>query len=335
MSGPLLEVKNLTTRFETDRGVVRAIDDVSLDVREGETVALVGESGSGKSVTALSILRLIATPPGTIESGSVTFRGTELLTLSEREMRKVRGAKISIVFQEPMSALNPVYRVGSQIVEAIRLHESVGRGEAKRRAIELLALVGVPSPADRAEAFPHELSGGLRQRVMIAMALACKPSLLIADEPTTALDASGQAQVLELLKKLQGELGMSILFITHDLGIVAEFATSVVVMYAGRVVESGPVDATFRRPLHPYTRALLASVPPAGSSLRPARPRRLAAIEGMVPDLATLGSACRFSDRCAVRKEAPDAHELCASEPGLRSLESGRRVRCHYAEALP
>lgn len=335
MTEPLLEVKNLTTRFETDRGVVRAVDDVSFDVGDGETVALVGESGSGKSVTALSILRLVATPPGTIESGSVMFRGADLLELPEKAMRSVRGAKIAIVFQEPMSALNPVYRVGSQIVEAIRLHESIGRSEAKRRAIEMLSLVGIPSPAERAEAFPHELSGGLRQRVMIAMALACKPSLLIADEPTTALDASVQAQVLELLKKLQGELGMSILFITHDLGIVAEFATRVVVMYAGRVVESGPVGETFRRPLHPYTRALLASIPPAGASLRRDRPRRLQAIEGMVPDLASLGPGCRFADRCTVRKESPETHELCASEPLLRSLADGRRVRCHYAESNP
>jgi peptide/nickel transport system ATP-binding protein len=332
MTGPLLEVKNLTTRFDAARGPVRAVDDVSFSIDEGETVALVGESGSGKSVTALSILRLIASPPGTIERGHVVFRGTDLLTLPEKDMRKVRGAGISIVFQEPMTALNPVYRVGSQIAEAILLHEKVGRREAKRRAIEMLERVGVPSASARAEAYPHELSGGLRQRVMIAMALSCKPGLLIADEPTTALDASIQAQVLELLKKLQTDLGMAILFITHDLGIVAEFASRVIVMYAGRVVESGPVDATFENPLHPYTRALIASVPPVDSSLRPDRPKRLPAIDGVVPDLATLGSECRFAERCSLRKSAPEAHGLCSVEPELEAASDGRRVRCHYAE---
>jgi|ERR1041385_6589609 oligopeptide/dipeptide ABC transporter ATP-binding protein len=333
MALPLLEVRNLTTKFETDRGVARAVDDVSFTVDDGTTVALVGESGSGKSVTALSILRLIASPPGTIERGEVLFRGVDLLKLPEKQMRSVRGAGISIVFQEPMTALNPVYRVGNQVAEAIRLHERVSRGDAKRRAVELLDLVGIPSPGERAAAFPHELSGGLRQRVMIAMALACKPGLLIADEPTTALDASVQAQVLELLKKLQQDLGMSILFITHDLGIVAEFAASVVVMYAGRIIESGPVGETFRHPLHPYTRALLSSVPPVDSSLRPDRPRRLSAIEGVVPDLATLGPGCRFAERCALRRSAPEAHPLCESEPDLRPFEENRRAaRCHYAE---
>jgi oligopeptide/dipeptide ABC transporter ATP-binding protein len=330
MTEPLLEVRNLTTRFDTDRGAVRAVDDISFRVDEGSTVALVGESGSGKSVTALSILRLIAAP-GTIESGHVIYRGVDLFALPEREMRKVRGAGISIVFQEPMTALNPVYRIGSQIVEAIRLHESVSRREAKRRAVEMLELVGVPSAADRAEAFAHELSGGLRQRALIAMALACRPGLLIADEPTTALDASVQAQVLELLGKLQGELGMGILFITHDLGIVAEFARKVVVMYAGRIVESASVNDLFRNPLHPYTRALLGSVPPVNSSLRPDRPRRLPTIDGVVPDLAKLDAGCRFADRCALRRSAPEAHPLCSSEPELREF-GDRRARCHYVE---
>jgi peptide/nickel transport system ATP-binding protein len=335
MTDPLLEVRNLTTRFDTDRGVVRAVDDVSFRVDEGKTVALVGESGSGKSVTALSILRLIASPPGVIESGHVFYRGRDLFTLSEKEMRKVRGAGISIVFQEPMTALNPVYRVGSQIAEAVRLHESVGRTAAKKRAIEMLEMVGVPSAKERARAFPHELSGGLRQRALIAMALACKPGLLIADEPTTALDASIQAQVLELLGKLQAELGMGILFITHDLGVVAEFANEVVVMYAGRVVESGSVGELFRRPLHPYTRALLGCVPPIGSSQSRNGPKRLSAIEGLVPDLARLEPGCRFAERCPVRLSAPEAHPLCASEPELRAVTDGRRARCHYAEASP
>ncbi|HEX7668880.1 MAG TPA: ABC transporter ATP-binding protein, partial [Polyangiaceae bacterium] len=246
MAEPLLSVRGLVTRFDTERASMRAVDDVSFDVPEGATVALVGESGSGKSVTALSILRLIASPPGTIEKGQILFRGRDLLLASEREMRRVRGGEISMVFQEPMTSLNPVYSVGSQIVEVIRLHEKTSRRDARTRAVELLTQVGVPAPETRVDAYPHQLSGGMRQRVMIAMALACRPALIIADEPTTALDVSVQAQVLELLRKLQGELGMSLLFITHDLGIVAELASEVVVLYAGRVVETGSVALVFR-----------------------------------------------------------------------------------------
>ena len=309
---------------------MRAVDDVSFEVPEGATVALVGESGSGKSVIALSILGLIASPPGTVEAGEVLFRGRDLRKLPERQLRHVRGKEIAMVFQEPMTSLNPVYTVGSQIVEAIRIHETVSRATAKRRAVELLGLVGIPSPKARIEAYPHELSGGMRQRVMIAMALACRPALLLADEPTTALDVSVQAQVLELLEKLQKELGMGLLFITHDLGVVAELASDIVVVYAGRVVETGPAPDVFRDPLHPYTRGLLASVPPAESSRRADRPRRLDAIGGIVPDLSALPRGCRFADRCALRRSSAAEQERCDTiEPELTVLPSGRSVRCH------
>jgi peptide/nickel transport system ATP-binding protein len=333
MPEPLLSVQNLVVRFDTERGPVRAVDDVSFDVPAGETVALVGESGSGKSVTALAILRLVASPPGSIASGKVLLEGQNLLELPERAMRKVRGAKVSMVFQEPMTSLNPVYSAGAQISEVIRLHERVSRREARRRAVEMLGLVGIPSPEQRADAYPHELSGGMRQRVLIAMALACRPRLLIADEPTTALDVSVQAQVLELLGRRKEEMGMSLLFITHDLGIVAEIASAVVVLYAGRVVEQAPVDALFDDARHPYTRGLLASAPPIDSSRRADRPRRLDAIDGIVPDLAALPRGCRFADRCALRKSKPPGHERCVQEePPLYVLSDGRRVRCYYGQ---
>jgi peptide/nickel transport system ATP-binding protein len=336
MVEPLLSVRNLTVRFDTARGPIRAVEDVSFEVPEGVTVALVGESGSGKSVTALSILRLIASPAGTIEKGEILFRGRNLLALPERDLRSVRGAQIAMVFQEPMTSLNPVYSVGRQIAEVIRLHEKASRGEARKRAIDLLGRVGIPSAETRVDAYPHELSGGMRQRVMIAMALACKPALLVADEPTTALDVSVQAQVLELLGKLQIESGMGLLFITHDLGIVAEVARDLVVLYAGRVVETGRVDAVFRDPRHPYTRGLLASVPPADSSRRTDRPRRLDAIDGIVPDLASLPAGCRFADRCAVLRSQPPGHERCTkTEPDLFAVADGRQARCYYGERLP
>jgi peptide/nickel transport system ATP-binding protein len=336
MPEPVLSVRGLVTRFDASNGSVRPVDGVSFDVPAGTTVALVGESGSGKSVTALSILRLIASPPGSIEAGQILFCGQDLMTLTEREMRAIRGAKISIVFQEPMTSLNPVYSVGSQIVEVIRLHERTSRRDARRRAVELLGQVGIAAAETRADAYPHQLSGGMRQRVMIAMALACRPSLLIADEPTTALDVSVQAQVLELLQKLQNELAMSLLFITHDLGIVAELASEVVVMYAGRVVETGSVNKTFREPLHPYTRGLLASVPPQDSSRRGDRPRRLPTIEGVVPDLAALPRGCRFADRCALRRAKPLGYERCTElEPELLAMPDGRRARCHFAGVTP
>ncbi|HEY8086405.1 MAG TPA: ABC transporter ATP-binding protein [Polyangiaceae bacterium] len=319
---PLLRVRDLVTSFRTDTGALRAVDQVSFDVPRATTVALVGESGCGKSVTALSILRLVATPPGRIESGKVELDGRDLLHLPEREMRDVRGNVVSMIFQEPMTSLNPVYTAGWQIMEAIRLHQKKSRGQARERTIELLRLVGIPEPAVQVDAYPHQLSGGQRQRVMIAMALACEPKLLIADEPTTALDVTIQAQILELLRDLQRRLSMSILLITHDLGVVAENAQEVVVMYAARVVERAGVRDLFARPMHPYTRGLLDSVPQA----RPTGSRRLRTIEGMVPDLRRLPSGCRFADRCPMRVE-----RCSAEEPPLEQVGEGRWSRCWRA----
>ncbi|HEX7663852.1 MAG TPA: ABC transporter ATP-binding protein [Polyangiaceae bacterium] len=327
---PLLDVKGLVTTFQTSEGELRAVDGATFDVRQGETVGLVGESGCGKSVTSLSVLRLIPSPPGKIKSGEILFEGKNLATLSEKEMRSLRGNAISMIFQEPMTSLNPVYDVGSQIVEAIRLHQKKSRSEARARAIELLGLVGIPSPATNASAYPHELSGGMRQRVMIAMALACEPKLLIADEPTTALDVTIQAQILELLKKLQAQMKMSVLLITHDLGVIAEYTDRVVVMYAGRVVEKAPVRELFARPLHPYTKGLLGSIPRIGKSTTiDGEKRRLPTIEGMVPTLLRLPKGCRFADRCSL------AIDLCREkEPELRELAPERFSRCHRAEEL-
>ncbi|HEY1697495.1 MAG TPA: ABC transporter ATP-binding protein [Polyangiaceae bacterium] len=321
---PLLRVRDLVTSFRTDTGAFRAVDHVSFDVARATTVALVGESGCGKSVTALSILRLVASPPGRIESGAVELEGRDLLPLPEREMRAVRGNVVSMIFQEPMTSLNPVYTAGWQIMEAIRLHQRKSRSEARGRAIELLRLVGIPEPTTRVDAYPHQLSGGQRQRVMIAMALACEPKLLVADEPTTALDVTIQAQILELLRELQQRLSMSILLITHDLGVVAENASRVVVMYAARVVERASTKELFARPLHPYTRGLLESIPQANA----AGSRRLRTIEGMVPDLRRLGPGCRFADRCPMRIEK------CAEEPPLEEVEPGRWSRCWRAKEV-
>jgi len=328
-SEPLLEVRNLVTTFHTDDGELRAVDAVSFDVRQGETVGLVGESGCGKSVTSLSILRLIPSPPGKIASGKILLEGQNLLDRSEKEMRTIRGNAISMIFQEPMTSLNPVYDVGSQIVEAIRLHQKKSRKEALERAVELLALVGIPSPKTNAGAYPHELSGGMRQRVMIAMALACEPKLLIADEPTTALDVTIQAQILELLKKLQDQLKMSVLLITHDLGVVAEYTDRVVVMYAGRVVERAPVRDLFARPKHPYTKGLLESIPKLGAVHHVGERRRLPTIEGMVPSLINLPRGCRFADRCGM------VIDICREkEPDLLEIAPERWSRCHRAEEL-
>jgi oligopeptide/dipeptide ABC transporter ATP-binding protein len=335
VSEPLLSVQGLVTTFRTDRGLVRAVDDVSFELASGDTLAIVGESGCGKSVTALSIMRLIASPPGTIAGGEIRFSGRDLLRLPERQMRELRGAQLSMIFQEPMTSLNPVYTIGSQIVEAIRIHRPVSRSAARERAVQMLSLVGIPSPAERIDAYPHQLSGGMRQRVMIAMALSCDPKLLIADEPTTALDVTIQAQILDLLRKLQADLGMSIVFITHDLGIVAEFAKRVVVMYAGRVVEQGTVSELFRNPLHPYTRGLLASIPPMGVSREVSkRPRRLPAIEGMVPSPFDLPPGCRFADRCDLQASKPPGYERCTEqEPELRQLAE-QSSRCYYSEVV-
>ncbi len=315
------------TSFRTESGTLRAVDGVSFDVPRATTVAVVGESGCGKSVTALSIMRLVAWPPGRIEGGSVELEGRDLLKIPERAMRDVRGNLVSMIFQEPMTSLNPVYTVGWQIIEAVRLHRDRTRRDARERAIELLRLVGLPEPATTVDAYPHQLSGGQRQRAMIAMALACDPKLVLADEPTTALDVTIQAQILELLRELQERLSMSIVLITHDFGVVAENAQQVVVMYAGRVVETAPVVELFARPAHPYTLGLLESIPRPGDR----RSRRLRTIDGIVPDLRALGPGCRFVDRCPMRVE-----RCAVEEPELEALSPTRRSRCwRAAEVSP
>jgi len=321
MSEPLLEVRDLRTHFRTEDGVVRAVDGVSFDIHPGETLAVVGESGSGKSVTSLSILRLVPDPPGRIVAGSIRLRGRDLLALSPAEMRAVRGREISMIFQEPMTSLNPVFTCGEQVAEAVQVHDRVSRSAARARAIEMLELTGIPLAAQRADEYPHQLSGGMRQRVMIAMALACRPSLLIADEPTTALDVTVQAQILELLERLQGELGMAVLLVTHDLGVVAETADRVAVMYAGQIVESAPVEEIFRATRHPYTAGLLASLPTLG-----ARRETLRVIPGNVPDPRHLPAGCRFHPRCpcVIARCTSEAPELVAVRPahGARCLRA-------------
>jgi peptide/nickel transport system ATP-binding protein/oligopeptide transport system ATP-binding protein len=321
MPEELLKIDSLKTVFHTEDGTARAVDGVSFAVGRGETVGLVGESGCGKSVTALSILRLITDPPGHIESGSIIFEGRDLLGLSEKEMRKVRGNEISIVFQEPLSSLNPVFTCGEQIREAIALHQKLGRKASKNKAIEMLRLVRIPDPEKRYSSYPHQMSGGMRQRVMIAMALSCQPKLLIADEPSTALDVSVQAQIIELLDELRVEMGMAVLLITHDLAVVAQMADRVVVMYAGSVVEESPVVGLFDSPAHPYTKGLIDSLPKLGQDLG-----RLPMIPGIVPDPFHVPEGCRFSDRCLER------FERCVVEPPLFDLPGGRRVRCWLRE---
>ncbi len=322
MTEPLLSLRHLVTAFDTDEGYLRAVDDVSLDVYPGKTLGIVGESGCGKSVTSLSILRLIPSPPGFIESGEALFEGRDLFQLSESQMRGIRGNDISMIFQEPMTSLNPVYTVGSQIVEAIRLHQRVSRRAAKARAIELLDLVGIPAPSERIDSYPHTLSGGMRQRAMIAMALACEPRLLIADEPTTALDVTIQAQILDLLRSLQSELGMSIVFISHDLGVMAEFTHEIAVMYAGKIVEHAGTLDVFAAPRHPYTRGLLKSLPSQRN-----RGERLPTIPGIVPDLRALPAGCRFQERCDLVSDA-----CRRDEPALRRVDRSD-VACFNAEA--
>ncbi|HSD87131.1 MAG TPA: ABC transporter ATP-binding protein [Kofleriaceae bacterium] len=320
MADAVLEIRDLVTEFRTDHGVVRAVDRVSFSIPARGTLGLVGESGSGKSVTALSIMRLVASPPGRVASGEIRYNGKDLVTLPIEQMRTIRGNRIAMIFQEPMTSLNPVHTVGDQVGEAVRLHQKKSRAEARTIAIEMFRLVGIPSPEERVDAYPHQLSGGMRQRVMIAMALACKPDLLIADEPTTALDVTIQAQILELLKSLQRELGMSILLITHDLGVVAETCDEVVVMYAGRVVEQAPTKTLFASPRHHYTAGLLASVPAYGDGTHD----RLREIKGIVPSLWELPKGCKFSDRC------PAVQDRCrAEEPQLVQL-GGSKVRCHF-----
>jgi peptide/nickel transport system ATP-binding protein len=312
----LLEVSRLTTVFDLPGGPVPAVDDVSFEVRKGETLGLVGESGSGKSVTALSIMGLVQ-PPGRIAGGSIRFKGRELLTLPESELRGIRGAEIALIFQEPMTALNPVFTIGDQIAEALLVHSRATSGDARERVVELLDAVKIPDARARIDDYPHQLSGGMRQRVLIAMAIACKPALVIADEPTTALDVTIQAQILDLLREMKKAFNLSLLLITHDLGVVAETADRVAVMYGGRIVEEGPVRAIFREPQHPYTRGLLASMPGKNQG------RRLRAIDGTVPVLGAFPSGCTFHPRC------PDRFDPCSVElPAAYRVGDAHSARC-------
>ncbi|UCG52359.1 MAG: ABC transporter ATP-binding protein [Candidatus Latescibacterota bacterium] len=314
----LIEIKHLSCSFHTEDGLARAVDDVSFAIRPGETLGVVGESGCGKTVTALAIMRLIQDPPGKIDRGEIFFKDRDLLTISERDMRRVRGNEISMIFQEPMTSLNPVFTCGYQIKEAVTLHQKVGKREAMEKTLEMLRLVGIPDPEMCAKAYPHQLSGGMRQRVMIAMALSCHPSLLIADEPTTALDVTIQAQILELLQSLQERLGMAVMMITHDLGVIAETCKRVVVMYAGQVVETADVSDLFYDPRHPYTLGLEESIP------RPShKGSKLKVIAGRVPDPYNYASGCRFSARC------PYAEKRCFEESiEMRETGPGHHARC-------
>ena len=320
---PLLSVRQLSTSFATDAGIARAVDDVSFDLEQGETLGLVGESGCGKTVTALSILRLIAEPPGQYgEQSRIEYEGVNLLDLSPNKLREIRGAQIAMIFQEPMSSLNPVLTIGSQIVEAIRAHEHVSKNEATKRSVELLTVVGIPDPDHRMKDYPHQMSGGMQQRVMIAMALSCRPKILIADEPTTALDVTIQAQILDLLKDLKARFGMSVIFITHDLGVLAGIADRVAVMYGGKIVEHGDVRTIFEQPSHPYTQGLLAAVP------RIDRPdAQLQGIPGAVPTATQWPPGCRFHPRCSQRIDR------CGAEsPPDVTTGSGHVARCWVAK---
>ncbi len=317
----ILELKNLRTYYSTGSGIAKAVDGVSFSLGRNSTLGVVGESGCGKSVTALSIMRLVPMPPGYFAGGEIFWKGSDLLKLSEEKMRRLRGNEIAMIFQEPMSSLNPVFTCGSQIMEQIRIHREVNHAEAKSRSIELLHLVGIPNPTERFSSYPHELSGGMRQRVMIAMALSCNPALLIADEPTTALDVTVQAQILDLISKLKSDTGMSVMLITHDFGVVAELCEEVIVMYASRVVEKGLVNQLFSDPLHPYTRGLLNSIPRLGSSKE-----RLHVIEGNVPSAVNLPEGCRFAGRC------PLADSHCRQvQPELVTYHPGHEAACWKA----
>ena len=320
----LLEVNNLRTYFYTDAGTARSVDGVSFSVDRGETLGIVGESGCGKSVTALSVMGLIPKPPGKIEGGEIFFDGENLLEYNEQQMRDVRGNDISMIFQEPMTSLNPVFTVGYQIDEAVILHQNVDKNEAKKRSIEMLQLVGIPAPEQRYGEYPHQLSGGMRQRVMIAMALSCNPKLLIADEPTTALDVTVQAQILELMKHLQENIGMGLIMITHDLGVIAEVCNRVAVMYAGKVVEYADVDAIFYQPRHPYTIGLLKSIPRLGEAVD-----KLVTIEGTVPPPTDWPKGCHFCTRCEW------ADDLCWNdEPQLVEIDTGHQVACWHMDKI-
>jgi peptide/nickel transport system ATP-binding protein len=322
---PLLSIENLQVHFRTPEGVNRAVDGVSFAIGAGETLAIVGESGCGKSVTSMSILRLLPEPPAAI-AGAIRFQGTNLLDLPDKAMRKIRGNDISVIFQEPMTSLNPVLTVGRQIGETLRLHQGLSRSQAEEKAVEMLTLVGIPEPRRRVREYPHQLSGGMRQRVMIAIALACSPKLLIADEPTTALDVTIQAQILDLMRDLKRRVGAAIMLITHDLGVVAEVADRVVVMYAGRKVEEATVEELFRSPRHPYTKGLMGAVPRLGSAAEHGEAGRLAEIPGMVPSLKSRIDGCVFAGRC------PQVTDLCRTKaPALERKAPAHLAACHYA----
>ena len=323
---PLLEVRNLKTHFYTEDGVVRAVDGVNLDLYPGEVIGLVGESGCGKSVTSLSIMRLIV-PPGKVIEGQVLLNGKDLFKLTEREMINVRGNRISMIFQQPQTALNPVFKVKNQIAEVLNIHQDFGKQAGEKRAVELLKMVGIPDPDRRADAYPHELSGGMAQRVMIAMALACVPEILIADEPTTALDVTIQAQILDLMRELREKMGTSVILITHDLGVISEMAERVAVMYAGEIVEQAEVTTLFDQPLHPYTQGLIGSIPVLGKLKN-----RLAVIPGSVPNLVNLPPGCRFAPRCAAREKF--GLKICSeSKPNLVEIKPGHLTRCWLYES--
>ena len=326
MTDPLLSVRGLHTYFRTEAGVAKAVDDVSFEVHAGETLGVVGESGCGKSVTCLSIMGLLPKPPGYHPHGEIWFQGHELLTLRERQLQRLRGAEMAMIFQEPMTSLNPIFRVGAQIGETLRQHRKLGRREARREATRLLERVGIPDPGTRVDDYPHQMSGGMKQRVMIAMALACDPKLLIADEPTTALDVTIQAQILDLLRDLQKEMGMAIMLITHDLGVVAEMAHRVAVMYAGRIVETTTAETLFTEPRHPYTRGLFRSLPKIDGP----RPERLEVIPGMVPSATDFPSGCRFRSRCEW------ARDRCGEElPTLSMLAPDHHAACLRLDEIP
>jgi len=321
----LLSIRHLVTEFDTDEGRVRAVDDLSFDVKPGETIGIVGESGCGKSVTALSIMRLLPQPMGQIASGEVIFQGQDLTQLTLPEMQKIRGARIGMVFQEPMTALNPVHTIGRQITEVLLLHEDISKERAIKAGVEILDKVGIPSPDVRMTEYPHQLSGGMRQRVVIAIALACKPALLIADEPTTALDVTIQAQILQLIRELQSDMGMAVIMITHDLGVIAETCEDVVVMYAGKMAETGSVYDIFDRPKHPYTKGLLASIPTLDTPPK----SKLSVIDGMVPGLLDLPAGCRFENRCPYRQDG-----CLSAPPPIETVNEAHHVSCYRWQDL-
>ncbi|MAJ45356.1 MAG: peptide ABC transporter ATP-binding protein [Candidatus Marinimicrobia bacterium] len=324
MNNPILQIKNLKTYFHTDNGIAHAVDNVSFNLNSGETLGIVGESGCGKSVTSLSIMKLIDQPPGFYESGEILYKNQNILTMSENELRGIRGNKISMIFQEPMTSLNPVFTIGNQIIEVVQLHQKLNYDSSRKKAIEMLDLVGIPAPDQRIDEYPHQLSGGMRQRVMIAIALSCNPEILIADEPTTALDVTIQAQILDLIQQLQNELDLAVIMITHDLGVIAEVCDRVLVMYAGQIVENGKIREIFKSPKHPYTQGLMKSIPVIGEN----KNKELFNIKGLVPNATEFPSGCHFNPRCEIRTDK------CSKDlPMLEALPNNENhlVRCWEA----